>query len=133
MGFTIKPLFKYKQSPGPYPKQSRGTHPSCNPGSWPFPGFSACSLRDMGAGLPPALPLPLSTPDFNSVSGRKQQWLQGNGACATEVTSQVSRLEQLCLNWSLCKHSILLTHQEHLPFNSHQLVESLTAAAFFER
>lgn len=41
--------------------------------------------------------------EFNSNPGRKQQQLQGNGAC-TEVTSQVSRLEKRCLKrWSLCK------------------------------
>lgn len=49
-----------------------------------------------------------------SQEGSSKQ-LQGNGACTTEVTSQVSRLEKCCLNWSLCKHSVLIMHQNKSP------------------
>lgn len=79
--------------------------PAC---SW----FSACSPGETCGRWPPSHSTTGSpvtslhtTPceDFNSISGRKQQQLQGNGACATEVTSQagVSRLEKRCLNGSL--------------------------------
>ena len=95
--------------------------------------------RRMGAGLPLALPLPAPSPrstpcsDFNSISGRKQQQLQGNGAWAAEVTSQASRLEKRCLNRALRTQAFLLMHRGTLPFNSHLLVESLTAAVLLER
>lgn len=114
---------------GPIPAAIQA--PAC---SW----SSACSPRETRghwapshstAGSPVTSLHAAPCADFNSISGRKHQWLQGNGACATEVTSQVSRLEK---RWSLCKHSFLLTHREHSPFNSHQLVESLTAVVFFE-
>lgn len=179
---TIGPLFKYKQLPGPYPKQRRWTGPSCTPGAC----LSPSSARSSGAGPEPgrnaeprpptraqALPgaaedprrvsqglgcpgehtllpkclgerrrLPSSSPvtsrccsalRFKSISGRKQQQLQGNSDCATEVTSQVPRLEKHCSTWVPCKHSFLLTHRKRMRFNSHQLVTSLTAGVFFER
>lgn len=86
---------------------------------WAALGNTRCSLSASGSGGGSRAPShsdsgsPVTSPccsalRFNSISGRKQQQLQGNGDCATEVTSQVFRLQKHCSTWFPCKHSFFL-------------------------
>lgn len=103
---------------GPIPAAVQA--PACSQPSACSPGGTRGRWAPLAAGSPVTSLHTASSSDFNSISGRKQQQLQGNGACTTEVTSQVSSLEKCCLNQSLCTHFFVCIRRIHLliPVNS---------------